>query len=273
MTEIRPFAEADLPPVADLLAAAFTTSYGPAGWQRFLRVSCWRARGRIPSFPRSSPADDDGAVFGFIGTNVRRATFDGRPIRLACTAHLAVAPGSRGTPVGAFLLRRVLGGAQDATITDTANEVVLQLLESLGGRVEPLRSLVVDDRPAPAGVDRARRRGRRPPRRRRAPPVARRRRAASTHPAAGRGAATWSRRDSGTGEPLDASTFLRHLDDVAPAARLRLAYDADYLAWLFDALEQGGGRRRHGAATHRPPRRPRARLVGLSRRSTAVWEG
>jgi hypothetical protein len=242
VTEIRPFEEADLPRVADLLAVAFPTSYGPAGWERFLRVTLLESPWPDSELPSLVACDDDGTAFGFIGTNVRRATFEGRPIRLAYTAHLALAPGSGRAPFGAFLLRRALEGPQDATITDTANETVLRVWESLNGRLEPLRSLSWMHvlRPlawmARGGAAAARRTGVRA-----LLPVV----AVPLRPMLPRAVAprTWSRTDSRNAEPLEASTFLRHLDDVAPVARLRLAYDADFLEWLFDAIGRAEGDR------------------------------
>jgi hypothetical protein len=238
--DIRPFEDADLPRVADLLAAALPSAYGPAGWERFLRVTLLQSPWPDSDLPSLVACDEDATVFGFIGTNVRHATFDGGPIRLAYTAHLALAPGSRRSPVGAFLLRRALEGPQDATITDTANETVLQVWESLGGRLEPLRSLSWMHvlRPlawmARGGAAAARRTGVSA-----LLPVV----AVPLRPILPRAVVppTWSRTDSGSAEPLEASTFLHHLDDVAPPARLRLAYDAEFLEWLFDALSRAEG--------------------------------
>ena len=208
--------------------------------------------------PSLVACDDDGTVFGFIGTNVRRATFDGRPIRLACTAHLALAPDSRRTPVGVFLLRRVLVGPQDATITDTANEAVRRIWESLGGRAEPLRCLAWMHvlRPlawmARAGTAAARRTGVHA-----LLPVV----AVPLRPILPRAVAppTWSRTNSRSAEPLETSTLLHHLDHVAPPARLRLAYDAEFLEWLFDALGRAAG---DGATVLRRVVRRDGRVLG-----------
>ena len=258
MTEIRPFEDADLPRVADLLAAAFPTTYGPAGWERFLRVTLLESPWPDSEIPSLVACDDDGAVFGFIGTNVRRATFDGRPIRLAYTAHLALAPDSRRTPFGAFLLRRALEGPQDATITDTANETVLPGLGVARRSPRAAALPLVDARPAPAGVDGPRRAAaaRRTGVRALLPVVA-----VPLRPMLPRAVAppTWSRTDSRSAEPLEASTFLRHLDDVAPPARLRLAYDAEFLEWLFDALGRAAG---DGATVLRRVVRRDGRVLG-----------
>ena len=70
-----------------------------------------------------------------------RATFDGAPIRVVCAAHLAVEPSSRGSMSGPLLLRELLRGPQDATITDTANATVRRIWQTLRGEADALRSL------------------------------------------------------------------------------------------------------------------------------------
>src|SRR3712207_241382 len=133
--------ETDLPRIADILADALPGSWSPPAWRRLLRSTLIESPWADCTLPSLVWCDATGTVRGFIAMNARRATFDGRPVRLACSSHFAIDAESRGTPVGAFLLRAALQGTQDATFTDSAGPAVRFLWESLGGRYEPLRSL------------------------------------------------------------------------------------------------------------------------------------
>src|SRR3712207_2489278 len=141
MTGVRPMEESDLPRAAEILADALPDSSSPDAWRRLLRSTLFESPWADSTLPSLVWCDAAGMVRGLIAINVRRATFDGRPVRLACSSHFAVDADTRGTPTGAFLLRAALRGDQDATFTDSAGSAVRTLWESLGGRCEPLRSL------------------------------------------------------------------------------------------------------------------------------------
>ena len=77
---------------------------------------------------------EEGEIVGFIGSNVRRMRFDGRPITMACSAHQIAHPRVRKRAAGALLMRKYMSGPQDLTITDGATEPVRRMWEGLGGR-------------------------------------------------------------------------------------------------------------------------------------------
>jgi hypothetical protein len=76
---------------------------------------------------------DEGRVAGFLASYVRRFRFEGRPVRLACSAHLITDPKVRAKAAGAFLMKRFLAGPQEATYTDTASDEMRRIWEGLGG--------------------------------------------------------------------------------------------------------------------------------------------
>ena len=258
MTEIRPLDEGDLPRVADLLAAALPDSWPPQAWRRLLRSTLLESPSADPDLPSLVWCDDGGVLRGFIALNVRRATFDGRPVRLACSSHLAIDAESRGTPAGAFLLRAALQGAQDATFTDTAGPPVRALWESLGGRCEPLRSLQWMQVLRPArwfmrsGIAGAQRQ-----RVRLLVPVS----AVPLRPLLPSAIAprTWRTTEPAPDGLLDVEAFVEHVDRTAPPARLRPRYDHDYVAWLFQELEAAAD---PSATVLRRLVRRRGRVVG-----------
>ena len=90
--------------------------------------------------PEISPLvahDATGAIVGMIGAETRRLRFEGRVLRVASAGFLAVVPEARNSATGVLLLRRLLGGPQDLTVTDTASELVEKIWLRLGGsRVE-----------------------------------------------------------------------------------------------------------------------------------------
>ena len=141
MTAVRPLDDADLPRVAELLTEGFPDSWSAQGWRRFLQATLVESPWADPALPSLVACSDDGAIGGFIAANVLRATFDGAPIRVVCAAHLAVEPSSRGSMAGPLLLRELLRGPQDATITDTANATVRRIWQTLRGEADALRSL------------------------------------------------------------------------------------------------------------------------------------
>jgi hypothetical protein len=78
-----------------------------------------------------------GELVGMIGAETRRLHLDGRVLRVASAGFLAVVPEARSSATGVLLLRRLLGGPQDLTVTDTASELVERIWLRLGGsRVE-----------------------------------------------------------------------------------------------------------------------------------------
>lgn len=97
--------------------------------------------------PHADPAlpslvwEEDGKVEGFIGVHVRRLSFRGAPIRLACAGQFVVLPESRPRGAGARLLRAFLSLPHDLAITDGATPEVLSMWKSLGGWPSPFGNM------------------------------------------------------------------------------------------------------------------------------------
>jgi hypothetical protein len=185
--------------------------------------------------------EGDGRVTGFVASQLRRMRFDGDPIRMVCVSHLVSDPGSR-TPIGALLLRHVLRGPQELTITDTGTETVRAMWERLGA--ETIYTNCVNWRRLlrpwsfAAGRLSVYRRGPRSQ-------PGRALRAAS----AGLDAATSSLAPGllGVGAPaadvetLRPAALREHLSSVAAGLRLVPDWDADFLEWLFEELVRRDG--------------------------------
>jgi len=238
VTTIRPLERADLPEVARLYV--LVTRDGSATpdpevesfFGRTLLDQPWID----PALPSLVAVDGD-KIVGFIGSNVRRMTFDGRPVRMVCSAHLVSHPRVRNRAVGAKLMKALLDGPQDLTITDGATDTVRRMWEAFGGHVVHLGALsfVRLFRPWSLGTDLLLER--RISERLR-PPVRGLSRGLDrvTELAAAR--RLRPERPSVASEPLTPALLVEHAESVAGPARLRTAYDAGYVAWLFDELRR-----------------------------------
>jgi hypothetical protein len=258
VTAVRPLRDADLPRVAALLAQAFPDSWSAQGWQRFLQATLVESPWADPALPSLVACSDDGTIGGFIAANVLRATFDGVPIRVACAAHLAVEPSSRGSMAGPLLLRALLRGSQDATITDTANATVRRIWQTLRGETDPLRSLAWMQPLGPMRwLGRAAAAAARRCNVRELLPVT----ALPLHALAPAKVVTptWQDVPVPPVELLDASTYVAEAGSVTPRARIVPIRDAAYFAWLLGEVAATAG---VGAEIlHRVVRR-RGRVVG-----------
>ena len=94
-----------------------------------------------PSIPSLVFEGSDGEILGFIGSLVHRMRFEQRPIRLACSSSLVVAPKARQLGAGGLLLRKYLAGPQDLTMTDTAGSATERMWRRLGGSMYHLGSV------------------------------------------------------------------------------------------------------------------------------------
>lgn len=238
MSTIRPFQRTDLHEVADLyeLVVRSGRSNSPPGlgpyFARTLLDHPW-ADAEIPSLVQTSAG---GSIIAFQGSSVRRAVFDGTPIRIACAGQLVAHPEARRQAAGAHLVDAYLRGPQDLTITDGATDQMRQLWTLLGGKTAHLECVewVRVLRPMPLAADLlARRRGfrsRRPARRR-------------GYVTFDRSVARWPRlRPQSTPSdvvamPLTPADLIEHLSVVTQSLRLSVAYDDRYLDWLFGELK------------------------------------
>jgi hypothetical protein len=176
----------------------------------------------------------DGSITAFLGSSLRRARFDGRPIRIGCAGQLVAHPDARSRAVGAMLLRTYLEGRQELTITDSASDQVRQMWALLGGQMVHASCITWVRVLRPWRLAQSLLHERRPTWR----PLLGRRLLAVTD------AATVKRlrlvappgEPDATAESLSPNGLLRHLHLVADRVRLYVDYDEPYLTWLFTEL-------------------------------------
>jgi len=130
---VRPLAEADIPQVADLYWKVLRERTGstPPSVRAFIQELYFTNPWMDASLP-SLVYDDKGTVAGFLGVVPRRMTSQGKPVRIAYGGNFAVHPDFRTTLAGLHLLRTYMGGGQDLSQTDSANDTSRALLERLG---------------------------------------------------------------------------------------------------------------------------------------------
>jgi hypothetical protein len=242
MSPIRSLERRDLLEVARLHAGAANMAQDQAYVDRLARFfertlfdHPW-ADAEIPSLVY----EESGEILGFLGSNVRRMRFDGRAIRMACSAHQLTHPRVRNKAPGALLMRRYLSGPQDLTITDGANEIVRRMWEGSGGRTVHVSCLTYLLVLRPFGLATHRLlSGRAAPAAERAvAPVAHLLDLAATR-LLDRG-----RANNGTkSERLTPTALLEQLPEVAEGLRLVPDYDVEYLTWLFAELGRVGDER------------------------------
>jgi hypothetical protein len=233
VTEIRSLTAEDLPAIAALLDAHLS---GWSGDQRFLRETVLEHPWADPELT-SLVATDEGRICGFIGAQVRRLRFDDRNLRGVCCSHLVVDPEQRAGATGALLLRRLLSGPQDATWTDSANDLVARMWETFGGHLDHCRAcdwmLVL--RPlgwiASATGELVRRRG-----------ISSDRLPVGALPIqAIRQRATRASDSAITGQDATAAEIVDALSAVTSRIRLRVDHDRDHLGHLFELVRRRTG--------------------------------
>ncbi|HEY0836227.1 MAG TPA: hypothetical protein VGE72_20135, partial [Azospirillum sp.] len=143
MTIVRPFTHADAPAVATLYERVMRSGTGnpppllaPA-FARYFLDHPW-TDAEVPALVCE---DGGGRMLGFIGSTVRRMSFDGKPVRLGCSGPLLRSPEPAAGMVGAVLQRAYLAGRQDVSITDGATPDAARLWTGMGGRAVELPSL------------------------------------------------------------------------------------------------------------------------------------
>jgi GNAT superfamily N-acetyltransferase len=207
-----------------------------------------------PEIPSLVYEDDDGRVLGFVGAHVRRARLEGAEIRVVCAAQLLADPSVRRRGVGAVLLRDLLGGAQELSITDGATATVVAVWERLGGRTRFLQSIAWARVFRPAGAAARLLEGRR----RRMASHLLRPVATALDPVVHRRTRPGAPGDVDPPEELTVPMVLEHVGEVAARTRVRVDYDTPFLEWLFREMEAVSAR---GELVRRAVRR-RGRLVG-----------
>ncbi len=133
-SDIRPLEAADIPAVASLYQKILLHSGkpAPASLAGHLEEVFLNHPWQDPEIPSRVFLDEAGRVGGFIGVLPSRMLFDDRPVRTAIAGSLMVADPSGNPLAGARLLRAVRGGAQDLTVSETANDVSMGMWEQMG---------------------------------------------------------------------------------------------------------------------------------------------
>lgn len=232
MPEIRPATHDDLPEVVKLLTARM-----PGWWGSPETIA-----GQMIDHPWADEeigpmvsVGDGGKIQGFIGVQVRRLLFDGRPILGVVATQLAVTEDAG--PAGALLIRRVLSGPQELTWSDGTTEGVIRIWRAFGGApdyVRPCDFLLVlrPVRWARGGVAAAIRRS-----------LSREELPVVGFPFQGVG-----RRIAGRAYPdldpdvngadADPATVVELLPEIDGAFRLRVDHDQAYLEHMFSLVER-----------------------------------
>jgi hypothetical protein len=143
LSEIRNCSRADLAAVAALFQKTFRDPSLPAppALAVYLDEAFLRHPWYDPEIASRVHVDQSGRVTGFIGVFPGRFEQRGRAIRAAIAGTLMVESPEREPLAGAKLLRAVVKGPQDISISETTNLVSQRLWEPLGGKVIPLLSL------------------------------------------------------------------------------------------------------------------------------------
>lgn len=139
----RAFRETDVPAVASLWLRVFRQmeSAPPASLLRYFEEVFFRNPWREEDLPSLVCEDREARIVGFLGVVPRKMVFRSKPIRVAVSTQLMVAPGKQYGLAAVELIRRFFAGPQDFSYTDGSNETSATLWEGLGGEVAPLLSM------------------------------------------------------------------------------------------------------------------------------------
>ncbi|MDL5160374.1 GNAT family N-acetyltransferase [Actinomycetospora termitidis] len=251
MAGIRALERSDLPQVSTLFAqvmgGASAERVAPY-LQRILIEDPWAD----PEIPPLVHEGSDGGVVGFIAASTRRMVLDGRKVRMAVSSNLVAHPDWRSKGVGALLNRKLLGGPQEFTVADRANDESRGLWLGLGGQELPGASLAWFRVLSPGSTAESL--------------VSRR------SDRLGRAARVLSRpvdalggrfvppppRPAGTTEPLTAETLAEQVAAAGRRLRLRPDYDPAWLEWVLAELR----RLDRGALSAELVRGPQGRVLG-----------
>ncbi|MDP8905468.1 MAG: hypothetical protein M3N29_09195 [Chloroflexota bacterium] len=138
---IRALEPSDLDDVARLYESIYRRGAGTHD-ARFLRDVFLDGPAVDPAIPSLVYVGRDGRISGFIGATVTPMRFRGEPVRMVTASHLLTDPEEPSSAQGGLLLRSLLAGAQDLTITDTAIRPVAHMWRLLGGTTSQLASVV-----------------------------------------------------------------------------------------------------------------------------------
>ncbi|MBB5049366.1 hypothetical protein HNR60_004143 [Rhodopseudomonas rhenobacensis] len=134
MSQIRPLADADIAAVAGLFQRIFRDGRKPpspalTAYLRQYYLASPLCESDIPSLVHVN----DGGVSGFIGVNVVPMSYHGRKLRAAICSTMMVEHHGSDPMAGARLLKSLLAGPQDLSISETASAVSVQMWTRLRG--------------------------------------------------------------------------------------------------------------------------------------------
>lgn len=185
----------------------FSERRTPSDLADYLDVTFFGSPWCDPAFPSWVYEDERGTVSGFVGVLPRPFIWRGRPILAAVATQLMAAPGTKGS-IGTKLAQAFFSGAQDLSLSDTANDAAHRFWMAMGGVASPHRRLSwhrrLVGRSGPGGGG----------------------------PPAGTYTAT-----------LDPAELLPCMIDVLSAYRFAPTYDVRSLAWL---ISMASGKRQFG---------------------------
>lgn len=226
---IRPFTPADVPDVVALRPRAFTHSElrGATELRAAIEGIFFEHPWRSHDLPSLVYTDRGGRVAGFLGVVPRPATYCGRTITIAVCTQLMVHPASRGF-AGVQLLEAFLGGPQELSLADVANDTSRRLWQALGGSVSTIHSLYWTQPLRPARFRAART----------SHGVVGRVRSAALRPVAWALDRTisWPAAAGLTIEPLTPALIAAHQHAILGTLAVRPLYDACSAAWLLERL-------------------------------------
>jgi hypothetical protein len=228
--DVITFADQHLAAVADLLRRGVSPELDrdPARFQQFVEDSYLRAPNRTDEVSSLVAVDDNGAVAGFCGVTAYPMTWRGESIVLAASGPLIADPAHRDKAPGFFLTRAMLGGPQDLSITDGANDDATMLWQRMKAEVVALPSTrwLRPLRPSGLGLSLA----------------------AERFPALGKLVGRTAMLDRAamrrfrpepvttTDRQLDPETLVELTADIGSAFSLAPAYDPATVRWQFDEL-------------------------------------
>ena len=135
MSTIRPFAVEDVTAVAALFQETFldprvAAPAGLAAYMRSLYLDRREGWGDIPSLVH---VDGNGEITGFMGVDTLAMRHGDRVLRAAISGSLMVRDHAGDPMAGARLLKALLDGPQDISLSETASEVAMRMWTSLRG--------------------------------------------------------------------------------------------------------------------------------------------
>lgn len=143
MSEIRNCSREDIPAVAALFQRTFRKPgrKPPAALEAYLAEIHLDHPRYDPEVAARVHVNGEGRVTGFIGVFPARFEYGGKPFRAAIAGSLMAEDPNREPLAGAKLLRSVIKGPQDISISESTNLLSQGLWERLGGRVVPFMSV------------------------------------------------------------------------------------------------------------------------------------